>query len=326
MRIVTDVDALAPYTPPGVTVRTFSRATIPGRLRRWLLLARAARSADIVLLHFFIADIAFFTALFTLVPFPCRLMTLDLFLGPQPHAWKLWIWRVLLRQVSRFLVYIRDTGPHERLYRIPRSGFCYVPFRVLGLDHIRSLDPREEDYLFSGGRSRRDFRLLLEVVEELGLPLQLVASAEPLLRANGSSLSGLRVPPNVRLHQPDVPLDELLRRIAGARLVVLPILPGTLMQAGISVALMAMALGKCVILSAGPGVSDVFQSGEAMVVEAGSRTALRDAIHRAWNDPRLRQSYARSGYRYAQMLGEDGDFRKRILEAILAPHVPDGLQ
>jgi glycosyltransferase involved in cell wall biosynthesis len=86
--------------------------------------------------------------------------------------------------------------------------------------------------------------------------------------------------------------------MASARLVVLPITP-QIRGAGISVYVQAMALRKCVIISAGPAAEDVLTSGQAIIVPPSDPAALRQAIERAFTDPAYRSFRAqrvRVGY------------------------------
>jgi glycosyltransferase involved in cell wall biosynthesis len=171
-------------------------------------------------------------------------------------------------------------------------------------------------YIFSGGRSRRDFATFFDAVAPLGYPVKVIAAPEAELAANGCSLAGVKVPQNVEIitDNPDPKFfNELM---ANARLVVLPILSGTTTQAGIGVYLQAMALGKCVVVSTGLGVDDVLDSGQAVIVEAGNTEQLRSAIQRMWTDDGAREAIASKGKQYAIGLGGEDDLRRSVLGAV----------
>ena len=85
-----------------------------------------------------------------------------------------------------------------------------------------------------------------------------------------------------------------VRLLRGARLVVLPMLRDRIRAAGISTYLNAMLLGKCVIISEGPGVSDVLSPEQAIFVPPEDPAALAGAIARAWEDRELRERTARA--------------------------------
>src|SRR5439155_10283581 len=143
--------------------------------------------------------------------------------------------------------YFREVSAFERIFGLPRSKFYYIPFKVNAIDLIRSTPVTDEGYIFSGGRSRRDFATLFAAVKGLGYPVRIITSPERELNRNGSSLRGLAVPPNVEILQHDPSAEFFVRLMAAARLVVLPILPDSTTQAGIGVYLQAMAAHKCVI-------------------------------------------------------------------------------
>lgn len=106
------------------------------------------------------------------------------------------------------------------------------------------------------------------------------------------------------------PFIELM---AKARLVVMPIKP-EICGAGIGVYIMAMALKKCVILSAGPGAEDVLTENQAIIVPPQNPIALRQAIEKAYSDPDYRRTYEENGHRYARTL--QGDDRQK--ESLIA--------
>jgi len=110
--------------------------------------------------------------------------------------------------------------------------------------------------------------------------------------------------------------DALVRIISGARIVVLPILKVSLL-AGIGTYLNAMYMRKCVIVSEGPGCSDVL-SNQALFVPPEAPQALADMIQRVWLNEDLREATAQAGYRYAVELGGEPELRQRILENAMA--------
>ena len=108
----------------------------------------------------------------------------------------------------------------------------------------------------------------------------------------------------------------MVRAIEGARIVALPILSSTLAASGISVYLNAMLLNKPVVISAGPGVSDVL-TDQAVIVPPEDPAALAESIAQLWNDAELRKRNAGAGQRYAMSLGGEPELRRRVLEAVM---------
>ena len=267
-------------------------------------------------MHFALADVMFLASMLAVIPFHrCRFTTLDFFIGSPPASRRPMI-RWCLNRVDRMLVYFRDATVFEKEYGISPRRFHYVPFKINGIELIRKITLCDHGYIFTGGRSRRDFATLFAAVEPLGYPVKIVTSSEADMRPHGSSLERLRVPPNVEISTNDQAQDFFIRMMAGARLVVLPIVRDTTTQAGIGVYLQGMALRKCVIVSSGMGVSDVLTDHQALIVPAGDVDALRRAIERAWNDDTLRERYAAAGFAYARRFGGEDDLRRNVLDAL----------
>ena len=277
-------------------------------------------SYDYALLRFEPFGVYLFCLLKLLVPFNrCRLVTLDLFVKPA-RCWRdrllLRVTRVLLRRVHLFIVHVRDTRRYQRHLQLAECRFRYVPYKINQYDLIVKTEVSDNGCIFSGGVSRRDFTTLFEAMR--GLPYRLVVVTLPnsVLALHGSSLDESLAPPNVEVIRGDGSMQILLQHMARARLVVIPLQKDILTQAGIAVYLLAMALRKCVIISSGPGVDDLLDGGQAMIVPAGDGLALRATIETAMGDDALRKRFADTGYAYAMALGGDERFRRSLLEEL----------
>jgi glycosyltransferase involved in cell wall biosynthesis len=90
-----------------------------------------------------------------------------------------------------------------------------------------------------------------------------------------------------------------------------------MVASGISTALNVMILGKCVIGSEGPGMSDIF-SDEVLMVHPEDAGALADVIRRAWEDDGLRSRTAANGFRYARQAGGEPELYQRIIDQVAA--------
>jgi glycosyltransferase involved in cell wall biosynthesis len=314
MRIVSDIHGLERVAAPGVEVVTFSEQTHPDRWGRNFRLFKASTHADYLIIHFSLAEAVFFGA--ALLPFRrCRLVTLDFFVV-NPKVWQrpavLWA----LGRIHKLLVYFRDSARFEERYRIPREKFHYIPFKINSWELAQAASISDEGYIFVGGRSRRDFRTLFEAIRPLPYPVKILTASEPDINPHGSTLAGLDPPPQVEIDYHDTDARRFVRLIANARLVVLPILKDSGIQAGIGVYLLSMALRKCVIISSALGVSDVLLDGQACIIPPGDARALGNAIETLWRDDALRERYAEAGYRYAAPLGGEDALRASILRAI----------
>jgi glycosyltransferase involved in cell wall biosynthesis len=297
-------------------VHTFPASQCPSLWKRRIRLLLAALASDHLVIHFSLPDVIWFTAALALVPFHrCRLTTLDFFVG-NPRGWRLKLAAWSLRRVDRMLVYFKDSSVFVRWFGIPTSRFHYVPFKINGIEWIEKAAPSDAGYIFCGGRSRRDFATLFAAVERLGYPVKVVTSPEADMRPHGSTMAGLKIPPNVEVSTNDQSAEFFIRTMAAARLAVIPIVRDSTTQAGIGVYLQAMALGKCVIVSESLGVGDVLSGREAIIVPAGEPEALREAIERAWKDDALRRRYASAAIEYARPLGGEDNLRRSVLAAL----------
>lgn len=307
---------MARVVPEGMECRSFPHAEFPNLwVRNWLIF-RSARNSDYLLIDFDLRDVCILGMLFALFGKKrCRFFTLDFFTGkPSGTMRRMTSWA--LQYVDRLLVYFRDSRPYEASLGVPADRFQFVPFKINGDEKIDKLSPHEGGYIFCGGRSRRDFRTLFEAVRDLPIPVKVVTSTEAEMLPHGSTMSGLEPPSNVEIILRDSDQAFFLECMAGATLVVLPLVKGTMVQAGIGVYIQAMALRKCVVISSGIGVSDVL-TDQAAIVPPGDPDILRETIVSLWNDESLRRQYAERGYAWARPLGGEDAFYRRLMAEIM---------
>ena len=226
--------------------------------------------------------------------------------------------KLLFGRVDHFIHYFKDLSSYERFFGIGPDRSSFVPFKP-NIRYRHEVQPNSEgDYVLCFGRSLRDYDTFFDAMEKVALPGAVPQPDFAGLKRHDSrftrSLSDL--PKNVRLLEDDGSSDSLVKIIAGARIVVLPILKVSLL-AGIGTYLNAMYMRKCVIVSEGPGCSDVL-SNQALFVPPEDPQALADVIQRVWEDDRLRESTAQAGYSYALELGGEPELRQRILENAMA--------
>lgn len=316
MRVATDIHGLERVAARGTVILGYPAQSYPGKWGRNLRLLKAALRADYLVINFSLYEIVFFSVLLLLVPFQrCRLVTVDFFVV-NPKQWQRPLVQWALRRIHKLLVYFRDFTHFEARFDIPPDRFQYIPFKINAWELVQATTTCDERYIFVGGRSRRDFHTLFEAVRPLPYPVKVLTASEADINPHGSTLAGLQPPLNVEILYNDSDARVFVQLIANSRLVVLPILKETEIQAGISVYLQAMALRKCVIISEAFGVSDVLLDGQAHIIRPGDPQALQDAIETLWHDDTLREKYAEAGYRYATRLGGEDALRVSILSAI----------
>lgn len=245
--------------------------------------------------------------LHSMLPFQrCKLVSVD-FLLSRPVNWKQRLVArlkgLLLREVDRFVFYITDLSGLERFYGISPPRCSYVPFKV----NHEKLPPWEQlstdgDFVLTGGRTHRDLRTFVEAMRRIDYPGVLLCESASLLKQHGTDLDLSNLPSNLVVEQDDGRHSSFVKHILGAKVVVVPTLPGGITGVGMSTYLLAMGLRKCVIVAEGPGTRGLL-TDQAIVVPAGDPAALADAIRQVWEDKDLRQRTADSGRRYAEQRG-----------------------
>ncbi len=225
--------------------------------------------------------------------------------------------RGLLSQVDWFLHYFRDWSGYTQYFGIGPERSDYVPFKP----NLRyQIDPNANpagEYVLCFGRSMRDYETFFNAVVHLPYPAAIPRPDIKALRDHGSRLtrSLAEIPKTVRLLDDDGGRDDQVQILHKARLVVLPILKSSIAASGIGTYLNAMLMAKCVILTEGPGASDVLKN-EAIFVPPENPVALARAIQRTWENPDLLERTAWAGHEYALRLGGEADSTTRILEKV----------
>jgi glycosyltransferase involved in cell wall biosynthesis len=286
-------------------------------------LIRSFRS-DYVLLNSEINDGLRLALLKAVVPFHrAKIILLDVMLstptGYRGRA-KAWLAGRLLRRVHSIMLYYRNTTGMQQYYGIPAERFQYIPFKINQPEMINGMTPVDGGYVFCGGKTRRDFATLFEAVQGLDFPVKVVTTADSDIARHGSFVDERSAPPNVEVVRLDGSPEPFLSFMASARVVVLPITP-EISGAGMSVYIQAMALRKCVILSAGPGAEDVLTSDQAIIVPPSDPAALRQAIERAFTDPSYRALFEHNGYEWAMGLGGEQRLHETVLTHLHADYV-----
>jgi len=278
------------------------------------------RQADFILVQDSIRILGF-ACLFWIVPFLKKpVIAVDLILR-SPHTVKQRIlarWkRMLLSRVDHFIFYFQALQGYEDLYGISPHRSSYVPFksnmqrnpRVAGLPVVET-----EEYVFSAGRSLRDFDTLFDALTRLNYPAAIPQPNFEQLRRHGARFTWKMddLPKNLVLLKDDGTPESWIRNLRRAKVVVIPTLRESLCASGIGTYLDAMFLKKCVVISSGPGVSDLLRD-EAIIVPPEDAGALAAAIQKVWEDSTLRSETALRGHRYAIALGGEPELMNRLL-------------
>jgi glycosyltransferase involved in cell wall biosynthesis len=210
----------------------------------------------------------------------------------------------LLSRVDKFILYFRNTEGFSRYYRIRSDRTVYVPFKVNGLDQpFWPQKVPQGDHVLCAGRTLRDLETFVAAAGRTGLPAVLLQQPAEIMKEHGTTAWQQPLPSNIELKlHTDGQLETFISAVASARVVVIPRFKGDICSTGISTYLLAMALGKAVIISRGPGADDVLHD-EAILVEPENVDELAAAISRIWHDDVERAQLGARAKRYAEKLG-----------------------
>jgi glycosyltransferase involved in cell wall biosynthesis len=163
----------------------------------------------------------------------------------------------------------REINHNSQVLEYPLERFTKLQGPYVEFPHQAAIEPRSGDYIFSAGRSHRDYATLIEAVQ--GLPVDLIINARPF------NVKGLKPSPNVTIN-PFLPYEEFLALMAGSSFIALPLLPAR-HASGETFMAQAMSAAKAVIVSETYSTSEMIEPGvNGMLVPPGDILALRQAI------------------------------------------------
>jgi glycosyltransferase involved in cell wall biosynthesis len=191
------------------------------------------------------------------------------------------LYRRAYRGVDRLYYFSSNqTEVYEEHLGLDRSVLRPVAFGVdaAGLATVRT---EERGYIAAVGRDRgRDWPTLARAVAGTGLQVKLACRE--------SDRAGLELPPEID-YRGFVGPDDYLDLLAGASAVVVPSHVRAY-PSGQTVALEAMALGKCVVVTQTPAWFDYLDEQTAITVPPREAEALRDALLCAIGDDQRRRA------------------------------------
>jgi len=198
----------------------------------------------------------------------------------------------LVQQILRFLLRGRVgmlvQSPNElEYYRLlaPSAVIDHCPYGLSDLPDGTEEERTSGPEVFTGGYTNRDYDTMVEAARHLPQIHVVIACA----RSNKITVP---IPENVEILY-DLPTFEFHRRMARSRLVVVP-LKHNVGSSGQMVALAAMKLGKPVVYTAFPAVSQYFVDGKTGIgVRAGDVEGMVAVITRLYDAPALSESIGR---------------------------------
>jgi glycosyltransferase involved in cell wall biosynthesis len=301
----------------------------------WLL-CKLGRRADFLVLNLdhrrlYLACLIFMVA----YPRPfrrCRLVSVDILLRPAfgTRERLVRIFKIfLLRQVDLFVLYFRNVDGYLKHYKLDRKRIIYVPFKVnssLKLHQKRMAGVPEGDYALLAGVTLRDHVTFVEAVRKAGVPSVLLL--HPRLRGEVQDLAWYKsCPPNLKIEfHEDGKESTYLGYFERAKLVCLPRYKWDIASTGISALFCSFGLGKCVLISSGPGAEDILTHGEALFFEPGNVDALAALMRRAWDDDALRRSIGAAAAKFADCVQGEDRLLRDILGGVLASFTRPGMK
>ena len=263
-------------TPDGLTLSSSAagwqacrRIAVAGFLRTFRN-AILAKPFDVVVISNEARQLLAFCLLKLLLPWArWQIVSVDLVVQ-RPTSWQEWIRtriaRLIFRQVGLFLLFFKDTRELEKVYGLDHRKIRYVPFKINSYDLVLTHPVSDEGFILSCGQSKRDYATLCRAMEGLPYTARILARPPQSARKHGTTFDFRSCPANVGWVTDDGSNASWVDWIARARCLVLPVLPDTLAASGISTYLLAMALGKCVVITDSPATVRLVDSGEAVIV------------------------------------------------------------
>ena len=195
-----------------------------------------------------------------------------------------------LQAVDRFVVHSRhEIAAYSEWLGILPERFSFVPLqrpvRIIDIE-----EEREAPFVLSMGSAHRDYALLLEVLADLGYRSIIVASSH--------ALSGHAIPANVTVLQ-GLSITECHELLQRARVSVVPVRNSQTASGQVTL-IDSLMFGRPTVATACIGTEDYMEDGKTgLLVEAGNRQGMRDALQSLWEDEARRRALGSAARRYA---------------------------
>jgi len=178
------------------------------------------------------------------------------------------------KAIIRYAVQSTDEIPlFSAAWDIPESKLRFVPYFYTFTEKMLAVPaPPQENHIFAGGNSHRDYLPYLEAIDAL-------REYEFVIATN--LLEHKTLPPNVRAGP--VSRNEFARLMRSSRAVVVPMKRNLIRAVGQQTYLNAMLLEKPTILTDALGVRDHVLEGETAIVVDGSPQSYVDAIRKVFD-------------------------------------------
>lgn len=184
-------------------------------------------------------------------------------------------WSIDNKYVDKIICF-SSTEPqyYAETFSMPLAKFAYIP---LGMARIDGVETVKGDYVFSTGRSNRDYDFLTEALSKTGVKVRIACG--------GYVYNGDADTQNVDVLQSCYGKD-MLEEMGHSFCVVIP-LQDTHISSGQLVILQAMQLGKPVIVTENDTAKDYIDNGKNGFIIRKRKEELLDTLDKLKNDGQL---------------------------------------
>lgn len=201
------------------------------------------------------------------------LILLGFIYTPRNSIFYTWIrqayFNFILRQTKKVICYSKlETEEYCKLFKLKDTCFRFIPYglNIHGIDQVF----HTENYLFSAGRSQRDYHTLIRACVKLPYELRIVCDSYDILPKD-IDYTNIKILRNCYA-------EEYIDQLRKSRLVVIPLKTDNI-SAGQMVLLQAMAFGKPIIITRTKTTDEyVHHLQNAYLVEKNSDYELKCAI------------------------------------------------
>jgi glycosyltransferase involved in cell wall biosynthesis len=211
-----------------------------------------------------------------------------------------------------FCTSTEEEAIYSRMFNIPRSRIVFLPL-VESSANFEEPSHAQKDYIFSYGKSDRDFDTLVRSVTPLNIKTYIVSQ---------KYIPKVPVPKNVCIIRDYVSDEEMVQWIASSRMVVLSLKDYRISAGQISM-LEVMALARPLIITENMATKEyAVHQHSALFFKAGSDKELADHIQYLWDHP---ESAEQIGQKARQAAVKLNDKRMTVFINLLE-HCATGIQ
>ena len=192
-------------------------------------------------------------------------------------------------------------------YGLDPARLRYVPLNTNITEP--QLSPQDEGFVFSAGRTLRDYTSLVMAARHIAAPVIIICGHHDLDRVT------LPLPANITVMH-EVPREVYLDHLRRCRVVALPLMP-TERSTGQVVMLEAMSMGKPVVTTRSPGTIDYIRDGETgFLVEVEDAAELTHRVNLLLRDRSLARQIGEAAVADMRERGSADRHARLKLEAI----------